>query len=433
MNSSLSRSFLAPVLFLIAAPASLLAQTTPSNPVNPATLPTSDRAPLTPPAKPCPAADAPPDDITYFIRQKAFDAIALHQPAEARRLMRCAILADPHDQIALRQEVYLDIDAGGASDAIGDIEALRKLGFTDPQLDAQEGYIYAEQKHYDLAKQAFRRAIETGDNDTRLSSFAALRTINAEYAGRSIEFSVDSQYLNRFNDGVVDASVHLNQRLGHASPVQAYLNARLLRDTASQVGKLPEIFDDNAFLFGLGLVFQPAQAHYALSAEANEAYVFYAGRNHTAALVPDFRAVAGYFNIFRPRPESRLPQRLSLQANGSIGFYSRYDRDVIAYLQPQESIDVLSRERYRLAPYLQENFAFDTNQQYYNNIAEMIPGLALSFKHFANAVLSAEYVRGYYLPFHTNSPNPYGSTYNDFRIHLTLSKSLPLVRRGERP
>jgi hypothetical protein len=48
-------------------------------------------------------------------------------------------------------------------------------------------------------------------------------------------------------------------------------------------------------------------------------------------------------------------------------------------------------------------------------------------------VLSAEYVRGYYLPFHTNSPNPYGTTYNDFRVHLTLSKSIPLVRGGERP
>ena len=433
MITSSSRTYLAAVSLLVVALAASSAQTSPANPVSPSHLPSSDNAPLTPPAKPCPAADAPPDDITYFIRQKAFDAIGLHQSEEARRLMRCAIIADPTDQIALRQEVYLDIDAGDAKDAIDDIEALRKLGATDPQLDAQEGYIYAEKKQYALAKQAFRRAIETGDNDTRLQAFAALRNINAEYAGRTLEINVDSQYLNRFNDGVVDASVHLNQRLGQGSPFQAYLNARLLRDTASQVGKLPEIFDDNAFLTGVGVVFQPAEAHYALSAEANEAYVSYAGGNHTAALVPDFRVVAGYFNIFRPSAKSRLPQRLSFQANGSVGFYSRYDHDAIAYLQPQENIDILDRDRYRLAPYLQENFAFDTNQQYYNNIAEIIPGIALYFKHFANMVLSAEYVRGYYLPFHTNSPNPYGTTYNDFRVHLTLSKSIPLVRGGEHP
>ncbi len=400
--------------------------------MNPAQTPSSDNPQPPPEPSVCPAADSSPSDITYSIRQKAFDALGQHQAAEARRLMRCAIVANPSDQIALRQEVYLDIDAGDSAGAIADIEALRGLGATDPQLDAQEGYLYAEKKQYDLAKQAFRRAIETGDNDTRMQAFAALRNINAEYAGRTIEFSVDSQYLNRFNDGVVDASVHLNQRFGQGSPFQAYLNVRLLRDTASQAGKLPEIFDDNAFLTGVGLLFQPAQAHYAISAEANEAYTFYAGGNHTAALVPDFRVVAGYFNIFRPAAKSHLSQRLSLQANGSLGFYSRYDHDGIAYLQPQENVDVLNRERYRLSPYLQENFAFDTNQQYYNNIAEVIPGLALYFKHVANMVLSAEYVRGYYLPFHSNSPNPYGTTYNDFRIHLTLSKSIPLAHGGAR-
>jgi tetratricopeptide (TPR) repeat protein len=279
MNLSARLSYLATGILFLFALCRSPAQTSPANPVNP-DLPSADHSRINPASKPCPAADAP-DDKTYFIRQKAFDAINAHQAAEARRLMRCAIIANPADQIALRQEVYLDIDAGDSTDAIADIEALRKINAVDPQLDAQEGYIYAEKKQYGLAKQAFRRAIETGDNDTRLSSFAALRNINAEYAGRTIEFDLDSEYLNRFNDGVVDGFVHLNQRLGQGSPFQAYLNVRLLRDTASQVGKLPEIFDDNAFLTGIGLAFQPADAHFAISAEANEAYVFYAGGNHT--------------------------------------------------------------------------------------------------------------------------------------------------------
>ena len=42
-----------------------------------------------------------------------------------------------------------------------------------------------------------------------------------------------------------------------------------------------------------------------------------------------------------------------------------------------------------------------------------------------------EYVRGYYLPFHTNSVNPYGSTYNDFRVRLTFARTIPLKRGGE--
>ena len=426
MNSSWKRSKLPHGLLLLFALAPARAQTNPANPVDPAQTPTAAHAHADPAPVTCPATSTM-GDITYPIRLKAFEAIDQHHPEEARQLMRCAIIANHADQIALRQEVYLDIDAGASENAIEDIEALRKVGSVDAQLDAQEGYLYADKKEYALARQAFRRAIATGDPALRLASLKALGNINSEYASRTLEFDVDGQYLNRFDDGVVDALLHLNQRLGRRSPFQAYLNVRLLRDTASQVGKLPEIFDDNAFLTGIGLSFQPAGAHFAISAEANEAYVFYAGRNHTAALIPDFRTVAGYYNVFRATPQSRF----AFQANGSVGFYSRYDHDAIAYLQPQESVDIIRRDQLRLAPYLQESFAFDTNQQYYNNIAEIIPGLELYLKRLSGLALGAEYVRGYYLPFHTNSPNPYGSSYNDFRIHLTVSKTIPLAGRSE--
>jgi hypothetical protein len=380
-----------------------------------------------PPDPTCPVADGPSSDPTYNIRKHAFDAIDAGNSPVARHLMRCAIDDDHADKIALRQEVYLDLDAGDARGAIGDIDALRALGAADAQLEAQEGYIYAEKKNYTQAKAAFRRAIETGDSNIRFQSFQALRNLGSESPSRNLQFDVDSQYLNRFDDGIVDATMRLNQRLGHDSPFEIYLNERLLRDTASKVGPLPQIFDDNAFLTGVGLEFQPPSAHYSLTAEANEAYVFYAGRNNTAALVPDFRTVAGYFNIFRP---GGADSRFSITANGSVGFYSRYQHDVIAYLQPQENFDIVKSGPVRIAPYLQESIALDTNQQYYNNIGEIIPGVGFYFKHLGGLALYTEYARGYYLPFHSNSVNPYGSSYNDFRVRLTFSKTISLERGG---
>ena len=167
-----------------------------------------------PPDPVCPVADGAPNDRTYSIRKVAFEAIDAGNAPVARHLMRCAINADPTDKIALRQSVYLDLDAGDGMGAIGDIDALRALGATDAQLEAQEGYIYAEKKNYQQAKMAFRRAIETGDQDIRLQSFQALRNISSEGVGRSIEFDLDSEYLDRFDDGVVDATVHLNQPFG---------------------------------------------------------------------------------------------------------------------------------------------------------------------------------------------------------------------------
>ena len=377
----------------------------------------------------CPAPDAAATDPTYAIRKSAFDALASKDQAEARRLMRCAVQGNAADVVALRQLVYLDIQAGYDDLAIEDIDTLRTLHASEPRFEAQQGYLYFNQKNYDAARHAFERAAAGDDREIRADALRAIKVIDAEYPSHVLELAVDAQYLNRFNDGIVDTYLRYFQRLGKRSPLRAYANVRLLRDTASQVGPLPQIFSDNALMTGAGLAFQPHEAHYFVSAEANMAYVFYAGRNGTAAIVPDFRTVAGYYQVFRPAPDSAF-NKFSFQANGSVGFYSRYQRDAIVYLQPQETYD-LNRGALRLSPFFQQSFAFDTNQQFYNNIAELIPGLQISLARYPGAALRTEYVRGYYLPFHSNSVNPYGPTYNDFRIRLTFDKQFFL--RGAQP
>jgi hypothetical protein len=370
----------------------------------------------------CPEPQGPEEDPTYTLRAQAFDDIAAGDSTGARLLMRCAIDRAPSDIVALKQEVYLDLDASDNAAAIRDIDRLRELHAAGAELELQEGYIYAGMKKYMPARQAFLRAMKMADLEQRRRATEAIRNLDPSGGARSLEFDLDSQYLQRFDDGIVDFQTRFYQRLGLETPVRVYLNARLLKDTASQVGPLPQIFDDNAFLSGVGLAFQPRDAHYSVTAEANEAYVFYAGANHTAALVPDFRVQAGYYNVFRSEASSRL----SLEANGSIGFYSRYQRDGISYLQPQVTYDLYREGNVRMSAYFQGSFAFDTNQQYYNNVAEAIPGIQFTFKQVGGMALKTEYVRGYYLPFHTNSVNPYGSSYNDFRIRLVWYKSLPV-------
>lgn len=390
--------------------------------VAPATMPSPQRSELPAPSQvACPLADGPADDISYPVRKLAFDALAAGDQAAARRLMRCALRAKPSDLAALKQIVYLDLNAGDEAGAIEDIDSLRALHASEPRFEAQEGYIFFGQKRYPEARNAFVRAAAGDDAKVRADALRAIAVIDAEYPGHSLEVAVDAQYLERFNDGVVDAYVRYFQRLGRRSPLRAYAGARLLRDTASQTGPLPQIFSDNAFMAGVGLAFQPHEAHYYVSAEGNIAYVFFGGRNDTATLRPDYRAVAGYYNLFRPAGDSPF-HKLSLQANGSFGFYSRYQHDAIAYLQPQETYD-LNQGALRVSPFFQQSLAFDTKQQFFNNTAELIPGVQLSLARYPGAALRTEYVRGFYLPFHSSSVNPYGGSYNDFRIRLTFDKS----------
>ena len=118
--------------------------------------------------------------------------------------------------------------------------------------------------------------------------------------------------------------------------------------------------------------------------------------------------------------------RISYELNGSFGFYSRYQHNGIAYLQPREMVELTPHgSALQLTPFLQESVALDTNRAFYNNVLELIPGFEVSDTKAKGLALRVEYVRGFYLP--ADAGNPYGSSYNDFRVRLVFQKSIPFA------
>ena len=387
------------------------------------------RSGATPPS--CPKAAGTVEDPTYPMRKQAFAALEAKDPGEARRLFQCAAEANPQDQIALAQLVYLDIDADQKPSAIHDIEALRRQHAQTKELEMQLGYLYAEKKQLVPARMAFERAIEYNDPATTAQARKALGVITAEWPDHQFGFYLDSEYMSRFSDEVVDSDARFYQRLGWRSPVSVYVHSRVLRDTASHAGELPEIYSDNAAMFGGGLFFQPFHAHYFVSGEANEAYLFKENTTGRTALVPDYRAVAGYFRTWSVHGGpgeggSAQGGPMQFEANGSMGFYSRYQHDGIAYVQPREIVNLFEARGVGVSGYVQENLAFDTNQEFYNNTAEIAPGLDLHLKRVPGASLRAQYVFGYYLDLPGTTANPYGSAYRDFRFRLLYGRNLSL-------
>ena len=372
----------------------------------------------------CPPANGTYEDPTYPIRKLAFEASSAGRIYDARHLMRCAIHANPKDIIALKQEVYLDLNVKDEASAEEDIDALRALGASAPQFEAQEGYLLASHKQYDEARLAFGRAIAGGDPAITAQSMRAIHVLDGEFPRHVLSLYNDSQYMNRFSDGVIDTFARYYERLGNTSPFRLYIGEHLLRDTASSGGRLPQIFSDNALLSGIGVSFQPHGAPYFLSAEVNAAYLPYGSKSGTSAIVPDSRVVAGYYKLFRAGGDRSPGNRLSLEANGSFGFYSRYGHDGIAYLQPREMIDLTREGTLRLRPFLQQSISLDTNQQFYNNVFELIPGFEISNTGLSGLSFRAEYVRGFYLPVSNSATNPYGSTYGDFRFRLLFQRNI---------
>jgi tetratricopeptide (TPR) repeat protein len=367
----------------------------------------------------CPKANGTVEDPTYPLRKIAFESLAASDVDEARRLLHCAVEANPNDQIALAQLVYLDIDARQKTAAILDIQKLRLLHAHTRAMEMQLGYLYEEQKQLVPARMAFERAIEYNDPETTAQARKALAVIASEWPQHQFGVYFDSDYLSRFGDEVVDSDVRFYERLGWGSPVSFYVHGRVLRDTASHLGQLPQIFSDNAAIAGGGLFFQPYRARYFLSGEANEAYLFKQNSTGRTALVPDYRAIAGYFGSW---PKMGGPFRF--EANGSVGFYSRYQHDGIAYLQPREALDLFHAGGLRFSSFLQENVALDTNQAFYNNTAEVVPGLDIHARSLPGASLRFQYVFGYYLDLPGNSPNPYGPSYRDLRFRLLYGRNV---------
>lgn len=367
----------------------------------------------------CPDIEGHAEDPSYPLRKLAFEQMAGGEAEHARALFRCAITKNKEDRIALSQLVYLDLQAGEKDRAIQDIEQLKALHSMTKDLEMQLGYLYEEKKQLSLSRRAFQRAIEYNDPETTKKARKALDVIVSEWPQYGASVSLNSVYLSRFDDGIFDLEGQTYYRLGWSSPVSFYAHTRLMRDTASHLGQLPQIYSDNAVLLGGGLHFQPYKAHYFVTAEANEAYLFPENGSGKSAWVPDYRVVAGYF---RNWPEKGKP--LVLEANGSVGFYSRYQNNGIAYLQPREILNMGHIAGAAISGYLQQNIALDTNQEFYNNTAELASGIELRTKWKSAASLRAEYVRGYYLDIPARTANPYGSQYNDFRLRLLFGEKV---------
>ena len=221
-------------------------------------------------------------------------------------------------------------------------------------------------------------------------------------------------YLARFSDAIVSAQAQLHHRLRATSKVTAYLGAALTKDSRSSGGNLPAIFSDNFATAGVGIAVQPS-AFSILRAEANLAFNLVQSAEHPDPAESDFR-VLGAVSRRWERPNART----FVEVYASAGYYSRYRDNGIAYLQLRGGRRLSSTAP--LYGYLRLNLTKDTNKDFYNNAAEAGPGLEWRAGGPLNVSARAEYLVGVYFGIEGREPNPYGPSYDDFRLVLVLGR-----------
>lgn len=351
--------------------------------------------------------------------------------AGARYAFEAALREDPSNSSILKQLGYLAIEAGHPELAVEKFAKAHELAPDDATVALQLGYLYDRLGQPEKAAESFESAAGSADAPTRRSAQTALRNIRANQPGRVyLDVYAAPLYATRFDNGIAQFQAQLHWRQP-GWPVTLYLSTRITHDSRSRGGTLPAVFSDNVALLGTGISFRPRRTNLTFLAEANLAFNLTQTVSRNREVEPDYRVALYYYRRWDARlygPVGAVTlgrlhnERLFTDLDTSLGYYSRYHHNGIAYLQLREGMQLANWGTSRFYGYGKVNLAKDTNRDFFNNVGEF--GAGLEFRPHANLNLGLrmEYLRGIYYGIEGKDPNPFRRQYNDFRVMLLFGR-----------
>lgn len=340
--------------------------------------------------------------------------------AEAQEVLYEVLAKDPNNKEALLELGYFYLDQKNPEMAWYAFEKATPL---DYNTILQKAYILDGLKRHKEAYDQFQ--IASTSPDLKIAQEAKNSMI---YLAPEIYKSLPSpwfadlyfapEYHSRYSDMIFSGQLRTGVSWETSTQIlEIYGSIRFDGDTKSTAsGAYPQIYQDNTAIFALGAryyAYKPIPIY--LYAEAGESYdLVYQNESRWQ---PDFRGgISGYQNWGANPVYAFNPRFVCKQFGdgyGDISFYSRYDDNIIGQLRLREGIRFFEWKNSSLDVYLKGEMFFDTNHEYYNNLAEFSPGLAFTPYNQVNLVFRFEPTWGYYIPVNSPSENPYGSSYYD--------------------
>jgi len=229
-------------------------------------------------------------------------------------------------------------------------------------------------------------------------------------------------YDSRFDDAIFSLAAYGGRYIGADRLISLYGTAAVTRDTRSSGGAFPVIYSDNYALLGAGIHVSPTRG---LTADIQGGLTLdLVERPGHAKTNGDFRALASFGSGLYPgitTPDG-WGWRFSPLAEfyTSVGYYSRYT-NTIGYGMGRVGIRLGEYQQSAIDVYLRGDFVADTDNEFYNNVVELSLGTRLIPDYLWGLSLMVEYHRGAYWRA-SGSPNPYGHTYDSFRVFLVFDK-----------
>jgi Flp pilus assembly protein TadD len=322
-----------------------------------------------------------------------------------------------------KQKAYDLLEQGYRKEALSLFQQIHSADPSDSAITLQLGYLYQVTGKLTKAREMF--AAERYNQDPRVSGQAttALKEVNQQsawwFASAYVAPFYESRFANQINPIIFKVGVRATRYL------ESYVGMRFTRDIRSTSGTLPVIYSDNSDVFSVGLQSHILGHGTNLYAEAGTA-VSLMSQPIQGRAVPDYRMGITWYKPWETSLAEAVKNRstdfsLTGNAYSDISFYSRYDDNVIGYLQIRQGVNLPTAHLLPMQALAAINLVRDSNGDFYNNVVEAGPALRIApFRRLLNLQFEVNYLRGFYTAH--DPANPYGSSYGDFRVFFIWSK-----------
>jgi tetratricopeptide (TPR) repeat protein len=365
----------------------------------------------------------PKDDMNTYYKLKAE-----HKLVKAQAVLNAILAKDPNNKEALLELGYLSIDQKKPEQAL---LAFEKAQAIDYDIVMQKAYLLDELKRYDEAYNQFQIASNSPDPKIVQESedamiYLAPETYKSLPSPWFVDFYFAPEYHSYFNDMIFPTQLRAGISLESATQtLELYGTVRGTIDTRSSssgsgaANQLPTIYEDDTAIPGVGIRYYPYKPiPVALYAEVGEAFDLI--DEGTERWNFDFRGGIDAYQGWGAQPVYAINPRFVIKQvgdfYGDVGYYTRYDHDIIGQLRVREGVRFFEWKNSSLDLYLKGEYFFDTNHEYFNNLVNYGPGLAFTPYNHLNLVIRVEPTLGYYIPVNSPDPNPNSSNYFDMII-----------------
>lgn len=349
--------------------------------------------------------------------------IEKNNPEQATHLLQQISQKSPEDPKVWKTWTYLEMRKNNNPEALIYIDRTLELTPDDEQLLLQKAYLLNAAQRNPEALEIFKKLQSSSNPETAAKAEQAVLNLSGTTSGQTQNTFADiyfsPSFEGRYDTAILPLKLRYGRYWGEENRGQIYGFASINRDTQSTGGARPEIIDQNAAIVGVGTNYRPWEWPLYLYLELGGSYDLIDLNRDKFRESINFGLTSYQEWYWHDSETSHSPVTLKTQyfaeLYGNAASYSREDYNVIGDLRLRTGWNFNRDHLGNIQTYLKLHTINDSNNEFYNNLAELGPGIAWQPVDFP-VKLRIEQMYGKYV---NGAPESGKRTFDNTRVELT--------------